>query len=204
MACAWPLQGSPAAQSGHPAAPSHTTSPRLPICVSGSGVAPSGRAQSAGAAGDVCRSGSSPPRATPTRRWPAASPAARTLGLAAQGSWPSLCSCLFSPENPLPPTPSPAPPQLGGRPRQPSSLGPSFSPFRFALLGLSGLEVSWGPGRHQKPAPPVLRQGTLMWDPRPFLPSARPGSPGRTEGAHPGLPSHCDVSNKTAPTFPSV
>ena len=168
MACSWPPQGSPAARSGRPAAPSRTTSPRPPTCVSGSGAAPSGRARSAGAAGGVCRSGSSPPGATPTRKWPAASPAPHAPGRAAPDSWPSLCSCLSSPESLLPPASSPAPPQPGP-PEATSFLGTSRQSLRVCFAGPLWPGSQLGGRKKPETSPSCLKAGDSDAGPQALL-----------------------------------
>lgn len=93
-------QGRTAAQYMHPVSLSPITSPPLTTCVRRSGTTHSRPVLSTGIVGGVCRSGLSPPTATPTWKWPSTSPALPQPVSSLTPSQPSLCTCCSVPEPP--------------------------------------------------------------------------------------------------------
>lgn len=103
-------QGRTTAQSMHPVSLSDITSPPLMTCVRRSRTTHSRPVLNTGIVGGVCRSGLSPPVATPTRKWPSILPALPQPGSSLTTSQPSLCTCcsFLSPLPLLPTFPDPS------------------------------------------------------------------------------------------------
>lgn len=162
-----------------PASLSCITSPPRMTCVRRSGTTHSRPVLSAGRVGGVCRSGLSPPTATPTWKWPSTLPALPQPLSSLTPSQPSLCACCSIPELPSLSDPHylillghghllPQAIHVGGR------LAPEFPmPPRVpstAWLHLHHLDGSWYPAVYGASFLLPLRMGTTIGLRRFFCP----------------------------------